>query len=191
MNETYLKGAAAVERMPVMEAFLPARVEKKEVRLAVRVVFQALTLWVAQVSLSYIPNCELVSTLIIVYTLLFGKEMLISVELFAVAEIMTWGVGMWNFIYIYIWSILVLLTMAFKNIIKENWILWAVFCGLYGLAFGALCALEYLPISIPTMTAYWISGLPWDAWHGFTNFVMMLAFGKLFYKGLGKALILP
>ena len=62
---------------------------------------------------------------------------------------------------------------------------WAVAAGLYGLAFGALCAPVYLFTSGPGgALAWWIAGLPTDIVHCLGNFVITL----LAYRPLRRAL---
>lgn len=153
-----------------------------EAKKLTRVALEATLLYVVQVALAFIPNCELVTTMIIVFTLCFGKEVILATFVFALVEGATYGFGLWVIIYFYIWPILVLLVLFFKKIIKNNWVLWAVFSGFYGLCFGALCAIEYIPIDISYVITYWISGIPWDVWHGFINFCMTLFTGNILYR---------
>ena len=81
---------------------------------------------------------------------------------------------------------LVLITLLLKKIIKEEFLIWSVVSGLFGLIFGSLFAIVYLPVDPAYALAYWISGLPWDVWHGVCNFVLMLVIGKPLYLLLKK-----
>ena len=59
--------------------------------------------------------------------------------------------------------------------LKRGW-QWALVSGGYGLAFGTLCSLTYLPVGGIRMAFAWIvSGLPFDLIHGAGNFILMLA----------------
>lgn len=85
--------------------------------------------------------------------------------------------------YLYIWPLLAALTWVFRRMDKA-W-QWAVFAGLYGLCFGTLCSLTYLPVGgVRMMFAWIISGLPFDFMHAGGNFLLML----LLYRPLKGAL---
>ena len=143
-------------------------------------------LFVVQVALAFIPNCELVSCLTIVFTLVFGPETLLSVTVFSLMEGMMYGFGLWVISYLYVWPILVLLTLAFKKLFKEERLLWAVLAAGFGLIFGSLFAVAYIPIDPSYALSYWIAGLMWDAWHAFTNGVIVFLLFKLLYKGMNR-----
>lgn len=131
-----------------------------------------------------IPNVELVSLLIIIYTLLFGKETLVIITVFNLTEGLLWGFGLWWFSYLYVWPLLCLAVLLLKRLIKEEFLVWGVVSGVFGLVFGGFFALVYLPIDPAYALAYWVSGLPWDVWHGIWNFVLMAVAGKPIYRGL-------
>lgn len=135
-------------------------------------------LFVAQIALSFIPNCELVSCLTIIFTLAFGPEVFLAVTVFSLLEGLIYGFGLWVISYIYVWPILVLLTLLLKPIFKNDFIMWAVLSTGFGLIFGAFFAIAYIPIDPKYALSYWISGLPWDVWHAITNCIMMLIFYK-------------
>ena len=52
-----------------------------------RIALTSAILFVSQIALAGVPNCEIVSLLVIVFTLSFGKEMILSVWIFALLEI--------------------------------------------------------------------------------------------------------
>lgn len=146
----------------------------------------AAILYVSKVALEFLPNVELVSLLTIVYTLVFGKEAILIVTVFNMFELVQWGFGSWWFSYLYVWPLLCLLTLAFRKFFKEEFLLWAMFSGVFGLIFGALFAIVYIPVDISYAVSYWISGLPWDVWHAAANFVLMLVCGKPVYRLLKR-----
>ena len=131
-----------------------------------------------------IPHVELVSLLIIIYTLLFEKEALMIVTVFTITEGFIWGIGLWWFGYLYVWPILCLTVLLLKRLIKEEFLVWAVVSGLFGLIFGALFAVAYLPLDPAYALFYWIAGLTWDVWHAVWNFILMAAIGKPVYRVL-------
>lgn len=150
------------------------------------IAFLAALLYVSKVVLEFLPNVELVSLLIILYTLVFGKETLLAVVVFNLFEVVQWGIGTWTISYLYTWPLLCVLTLVFKRWFREEFIFWAIFSGCFGLIFGALFAIVYLPVGWSAALSYWILGLPWDVWHAAANFVLMLILGKPVYGVLCK-----
>ena len=124
-----------------------------------------------QVGLAVLPNIELVSLLIILYALVFGKYALIPVFLFILVEGLIYGFGMWWLNYLYIWPILVVVALLFKK--QRNHLFWMIVSAAFGLCFGALCAIPYLFIGgLPSAFAYWLLGIPFDLLHCFGNGVV-------------------
>lgn len=68
--------------------------------------FLAAILLVVQVTLGSLPNVELVSLLIIVYTLTLERKTLAVIYLFALFEGFMYGFGIWWVMYLYVWTIL-------------------------------------------------------------------------------------
>lgn len=139
-------------------------------------------LYVAKVALEFLPNVELVSFLIIIYTLVFGAETFIIITVFNMFELIQWGFGIWWVSYLYVWPLLCLFVLLLKRFLGEEFVLWAIVSGGFGLLFGSLFAIAYLPVDPSYALAYWISGLTWDVWHGICNFVIMLLIGKPIYQ---------
>ena len=138
---------------------------------------------VSKETLAFLPNVELVSLLTILFTLVFGKRTVGALAVFLLLEGVLYGFGTWWVMYLYIWPLLALLTWLFRWM-KRGW-QWAIFAGLYGLAFGTLCSLVYLPVGGPSMMLAWIiSGLTFDLVHAGGNFLLAL----LLYHPLRKAL---
>lgn len=132
---------------------------------------------VSKEALAALPNFEAVSLLIILFTLSFGARALGAVGVFLGVEGLLYGFGSWWVMYLYVWPLLWGLTILFKKLplqMKWGW-QWALLSGAYGLAFGTLCSLTYLPVGGIKMAFAWIvSGLPFDVAHGVGNFLLML-----------------
>ncbi len=127
-----------------------------------------------QVTLAFLPNIELVSMLIILYTLIFGRKTLCIIYIFIAAEGMIYGIGIWWFNYLYVWTILYFIVSIFRK--SRSPFTWAVISGGFGLSFGALCAIPYfLTGGIPSGVAYWVAGIPFDLIHGLSNFCIAIA----------------
>ena len=146
-----------------------------------RIALLSAILYVSKVALEFLPKVELVSLLVILYTLVFGKETFLTVTVFNLFELIQWGFGTWWFSYLYVWPLLCLITLILKKLIKEEILVWAIVSGCFGLIFGSLFAIVYIPINLSYALTYWISGLPWDVWHGVCNFILMLVLGKPLY----------
>ena len=148
------------------------------VRKITRIALLTAILYLAKLVLDFAPNVELVSLLLILYTMVLGKEAFLIVLVFNLLQLIQWGPGTWLISYFYVWPLLCLLTMLLKRIFKEEFVLWAIFSGVFGLIFGSLFALLYLFVDPAYAFSYWVSGLPWDVWHAAANFILMLTCGK-------------
>ncbi len=126
-----------------------------------------------QVVLAFLPNIELVSLLIILYTLVLGRKALYIIYVFAIVEGLVYGVGLWWFNYLYVWTVLYLVVRLLRN--QQSALLWAIVSGGFGLSFGALCSIPYfITGGIPSGMAYWVAGIPFDLIHGASNFGIAL-----------------
>lgn len=127
----------------------------------------------AKLAMSFLPNVELVTLLVILFTLFLGGRALLAVFAFVGVECLIWGLGLWTIMYLYIWPLLSVLVLLLRR--HESALFWSIVSGLYGLLFGALCAIPYFFIGgVQTAAAWWIAGIPWDIVHGISNFVLCL-----------------
>lgn len=156
------------------------------VKTMTRVALLSAALYVSKIALEFLPNVELVSFLTIIYTLVFGAEAFLIVTVFNMFELIQWGFGVWWVTYLYIWPLLCLITLLLRKFFREEFLLWAIVSGLFGLIFGALFAIAYLPVDSGYALTYWISGLPFDVWHAACNFILMLLIGKPVYIALKR-----
>lgn len=125
-----------------------------------------------KLALSFLTNIELVTLLIILYSLFWGWKVLYAAFAFVIVECMIWGFNIWVIMYLYIWPLLVVLTLLFQKQ-KSVWF-WSIFSGLYGLFFGALCAIPYFFIGgWQTAFSWWIAGIPYDLVHCISNCILM------------------
>lgn len=132
----------------------------------------------SQIALSSLPNFETVTPLLIVFALVYGKEAYWAAAVFNLCELVFWGPGTWWAAYLYIWNLLVLFTLLLRKHLGEDPLMWAAFAAVFGLSFGGLCALVYIPVSLSAVYAYWTAGLYWDIRHGICNFALTLALLK-------------
>lgn len=135
---------------------------------------------VSKLSLSSIPNVELVSFWIIIFSLYFDKKVYYVIAVFVLLEGMLYGVHVWWIMYLYGWPLLAFLTIKLKN---SSMMTFVVLSGVFGLLFGLLCSLPYFFIGlsqgslmngIQTAFAWWVAGIPFDMIHGISNIVVMV-----------------
>ena len=142
-----------------------------------------------QVAMAPLPNIEAVSLLIILLTLHFSWRALWSVAVFVLVEGLLYGFGLWFLSWLYLWPILVVLTLAFRRILGKSPLGWAILSGAYGLLFGALYAIVYLFIGGPSLfLSGWLSGIPFDVAHCVGNFVICLVLFRPLERALQRLL---
>lgn len=129
---------------------------------------------VVQVVFASLPNIELVTVLIMVYTLCFKKRITIaSILVFVILQGLIYGFTIWWVTYLYIWFVLMALTLAVKR--YNSNIIYACVGSAFGFLFGLLCSLLYLVIgNVQTAFSFFIAGIPFDIIHGVSNLVTVL-----------------
>jgi energy-coupling factor transport system substrate-specific component len=138
-----------------------------------------------QVVMSFLPNIELVSLLVILFTLVYGWKSLYIIYTFVALEGFIYGIGAWWINYLYVWTVLFAITMLLRRM--KTTLLWAVVSGVFGLSFGALCSIPYfISGGIPSGFAYWVQGIPFDLLHCAGNFVATLVLFQPLYRVLNK-----
>ncbi len=146
---------------------------------------------VSKLALSGLPNIELTSFWLIMFTLFFNWKIVAVVPVFILIEGAIYGIQLWWIMYLYSWPMLVLITWLLRK--NTSAMLWAIISGIFGLCFGALCSIPYFFIGISTGSlsagliaafTWWIAGIPWDFVHCFGNFIIMLAL----YHPISKAM---
>lgn len=129
-------------------------------------------MYVSQIIMSQLPNIEIVTLLIIIVTCIFGVKAFCSVYVFVICEILTYGIGIWSFNYLYVWAILciaVLLTRRFES--KE---FFALLGGIFGLTFDIFCSIPYfLTAGFAGGIAYIVSGFWFNILHCVGNVVLI------------------
>ncbi|MCR5468696.1 MAG: hypothetical protein K6F37_07035 [Lachnospiraceae bacterium] len=121
-----------------------------------------------KITFQSVPNVEFVTLFIILFTLYLGPKTLIAVWAFVGLECTVWGFGLWTVMYVYIWPILVFLTLLLRRF-KSPWPFIILAAG-FGLSFGAFCSIPYFFIGgVHTAYTWWLAGLPYDVLHGASN----------------------
>lgn len=137
-------------------------------------------IFVSKQVLEFLPNVELVSTLIMVCTLVYRRQALIPIYLFVFLEGLLAGFGLWWYPYLYLWLILWAWTMILPKRMKPGWQVpvYAWTCALFGLAYGTLYApfqsAVFLGWDLKKTLAWIVAGLPWDLTHALGNLALGL-----------------
>lgn len=134
----------------------------------------AALLMVSKFALDGLPNIELVSLLLILYTLEWPGLALPALYTYVFLYGLMNGFGLWWLGQLYIWLPLVAAARLLRR--WDHALLWAVVSGAFGLCYGALYAVSYAAMNGPVAgVAWWITGIPFDLLHGGGNFVVALA----------------
>lgn len=124
--------------------------------------------------MSGLPNIEPVSLMVMVFGAVFGWKALYPVYIYVLMELLFYGIGTWNIMYLYIWALLAAAAHILRGM--KSALGWAILSGAFGLLFGALCAPVDVFLGGPGYAlSKWISGIPFDIAHCAGNFVIALA----------------
>ena len=107
----------------------------KTYHLALMGVLTAL-LFMGQVIMSFLPNIEIISLLIILYTIFFGRKVFWMIYVFVFLEGFLYGFGMWFFNYLYVWTILALVCLPLRK--NTSALFWSIISGFFGLGITKL-----------------------------------------------------
>lgn len=137
-----------------------------------------------QLALSFLPNVELVSLLIVLFTKHLRSKTLYVIYVFALAEGLIFGFNVFWLTYLYVWTMLYVVTWLLREM--ESAVGWAVILGIYGLLFGTLCSVpHFFLLGFRGGLAWIASGLYFDLLHCAGN----AAGALLLYKPLDACLL--
>lgn len=150
----------------------------QQTRRIVTAALMAVILMASKLALDSLPNVELVSLLVILYTLEYPKLAAPAVYTYFFLYGLMNGFGIWWISQLYVWAVLMLVTRLLRG--ASSPFFWALVSGLFGLSFGALCAVPYglLNGGLAAGFAWWVTGIPFDLLHGAGNFVAALVLFK-------------
>lgn len=135
-------------------------------------VLGALT-FAAKYVMAMLPNIEPVSLCVMLFGTIFGRKSLYPIYLYVAMELLFYGLGTWNVMYLYVWPLLGLIAWLLRSM--KSALGWAILSGSFGLLFGALCApVDVVIGGFGYAAAKWISGIPFDIAHCIGNFVIAL-----------------
>ncbi len=128
-----------------------------------------------------LPNIELTSFWLILFTLFIGWKIVFVVPVFILIEGMIYGFGLWWVMYLYAWPLLVLIVLVFRK--QDSVWIFSILSGMFGLCFGLLCSIPYFFIGwingglingLIMAFEWWIAGIPFDIVHCIANFLLMM-----------------
>lgn len=146
-------------------------------RVVLCALLAAVTL-VLQLAMSPLPNIEPVSLLVMVYALVFGRQVFYIIFPFVLLEGLVFGFHIWWVSYLYVWPMWAAAVLLLRRGGNRPTLVWAVASGAFGLSFGALCSLPYLVGGPWAALSYWIAGIPFDLLHCAGNFFLVLTLEK-------------
>lgn len=142
---------------------------------------------VLQLAMAPLPNIEPVSLLVLVFTLVMGRDVFYVVYTFALLEGLVFGFHLWWVSYLYVWPLWAGAVLLLNRGGERPPLFWAVASGAFGLSFGALCALPYLAGGAWAAFSYWLAGIPFDLLHCAGNFFLALTLEQPLYRLLAGA----
>lgn len=169
----------------------PSRPRGKRSRLAaeyvVKVAVMSALLTALKFALSFIPNVEVVTLLIMVYAAVFGAAYTLpAVVVFCAVEIAIYGVGSWVILYFIYWPMLAavscLLFAKRRNIFLAVAVA-VVMSALFGVL-SACCDTLYVAVGLYEgdlahyWLAYYVRGLYFDLVHVVSNFIVIAVLFK-------------
>ena len=154
----------------------------------VKIAFLSALLIVSKELLSFIPNVELVTVLIMAYTYCLNKyDALYIVFIFTLVQALLYPPHSWIITYLIAWSILVLLTSFLKKMNVSTLVL-ALFGAMFGLSFGFIDSIiQSFIYGFNTFIPLWIRGIPWDFIHAISNYLTVLILFNPILNTLNKA----
>jgi len=132
-------------------------------------------MYVSKVIMEWIPNVHLLGTIIMAYTLVYRKKALYPIYVFVFLCGALGGFNAWWIPYLYIWTVLWAVVMLLPRNMPKKWkpLVYMLVSAAHGFLYGTL----YAPVqafmfglNLEGTIAWIVTGLPWDAIHGVSNF---------------------
>lgn len=147
------------------------------------IAFFSAIIMVFKISLDFLPNIELVTLMLILLSITYGKKTLYIVNIFSFLCGVYYGFGDWIIMYIILFSGLVVASYTLKNILSKNFLITSLFSAIFGLTFGWFFAMEWMLLyGINAGVSYFINGIMFDLVHMMGNYFTMMFLGEKIYK---------
>ena len=121
------------------------------------------------------PNIHLLGAFIVAFTVVYRRKALYPIYIFVLLIGLFNGFNAWWIPYLYIWTVLWAVVMVLPRNIPRNWqpLVYMLVSAAHGFLYGIL----YAPVqafmfglNLEGTIAWIVTGLPWDAIHGVSNF---------------------
>ena len=127
----------------------------------------------AKLVMAGLPNIEPVSLMVMLFAVTFARKAVFPVYVYVVLEFLIYGLNTWSVCYLYIWLVLAAAAYLLRGM--KHPLGWALLSGVFGLAFGALCApVDVVIGGFAYAAGKWVNGIPFDLLHCAGNFVIAL-----------------
>ena len=144
----------------------------KHLRALVRDGLFAAILIISKELLAFLPNVEIVTVLLISYTVVYRIRALVPLYVFWAVEAIIYPSISTTLMYLYVWLVPFLVGMLLPRRVLPAPV-YMLIGGLFGLAFGTLCApvqAAYFGLSFKGTVAWIVAGAPFDLVHAIGNF---------------------
>ena len=132
-------------------------------------------MYASKLIMELIPNVHLLGALTIAYTVVYRKKALYPIYTYVILNGILCGFAAWWVPYLYLWTLLWGAVMLLPKQMpkKVRPIVYMTVCAAHGFLFGTLYAPAQailFGLNFKGMIAWIVTGLPWDAIHGVSNF---------------------
>ena len=132
-------------------------------------------LLISKIIFDFIPNVEVVSLLLMLFGITYGKKSLYISTVFCLCNGLMYGFGSWLLVYFIVYNGLVLVSHLLRNPLKESLVARVIFMSLFGLTFGVWFAIEWgLMYGFNAGIVYYLNGVSFDLIHMVGNAVVTL-----------------
>ena len=143
-------------------------------RLVLCALFAALMI-AGKEAMAFLPNVEVVSLFLMVYTAVYRAYALIPLYVFWAVEAVIYPYPPTVLMYLYVWLFLFGAVMLLPRDRVLPAPVYAVISGVFGLLFGVLCApvqAAYFGLNLEGTLAWIAAGFPFDVTHAVGNFAL-------------------
>lgn len=134
----------------------------------------AATIIVLKEALTFLPNIEVVTLLIMIITMTFNlSDALLVTSVYVITETILYGLGIHTIPYVFVWFLIVFITYALRKSIG-NYLKAAVLSFVFGLLFDLLFSIPFFMLSVNTGISYLLNGVVFSAVHALGNFILMV-----------------
>jgi energy-coupling factor transport system substrate-specific component len=143
-------------------------------RLVLAALFAALMI-AGKEAMAFLPNVEVVSLFLVVYTAVYRAHALLPLYVFVAVEAVIYPYPPSVVMYLYVWLFLFGAVMLLPRDRVLPAPVYAAISGLFGLLFGVLCApthAAFFGLGFEGALAWVVAGFPFDIAHAVGNFAL-------------------